>query len=68
MTDGPYHVKYTLWDTSGDTRETTIHEGFFNEPSPIDCVNAICYDYRGDKSRWELAYIDEIEPVGEDDD
>jgi len=75
--NGPYEVKVTLWevdyeadvDRAGEAdREERIVEGFYNEPTPIDCVNALLYDLRGLKSTWELAYIDEITPVEETND
>lgn len=71
-TNGPWHVRYTVWEKSdeacseresGHTGEQKTIEGFYGEPTKIDCVNAIVYDLRGAKSKWELAYIDEIKPV-----
>lgn len=67
-----YRVKYTVWEKtdeacgdrkSGHRGEQETFTGFFVEPSKIDVVNAIVYDLRGVKSRWELAYVDEIVEV-----
>jgi hypothetical protein len=68
-----YRVKYRLWEKTDDARKgrgdgghvgkkKTV-EGFFNEPTPQACINAIVYELRGVKSDWELAYVDEIEEV-----
>lgn len=66
--DGPpYTVKFHLWKETEDGRLEKTVEGFYNEPTPIDCVNAFLYDIRGEKSEWELAYVDSVEPAGEDD-
>lgn len=70
-TDGPpYYVKYRVYDKADESRSDRAHigekrtfEGFYNEPSPVECVNAIVYGIRGGKSRWELAYVDEITPI-----
>ena len=70
--NGPFEVKVALWevDYEGDIdrageaegNERTV-EGFYDEPTKIDCVNALLCDLRGRKSTWELAYIDEITTV-----
>jgi hypothetical protein len=71
----PWRVKYTAWEKSDDacgdrksghTGDQRTFEGFYFEETPVDCINAIVYDLRGVKSRWELAYIDEIEPAERD--
>lgn len=68
----PWEVKYHVWEKSdeandsrrsGHTGEQRTFSGFFNEPTPIDCVNAIVYELRGAKSKWELAYVDYIRPA-----
>ena len=74
---GPYEAKVSLWEVDYDAdvdrpgeaerRQRTV-EGFYDEPTPIDVVNAILYDLRGRKSSYELAYIDEIRPVDTDTD
>lgn len=58
-----YYVKYCLWKFESDERVERTFEGHYGEPSPIDCVNAIVYEIRGEKSPWELAYVDEITEV-----
>lgn len=69
---GPWSVKYTVWEKSDDARggrryghrgEQRTFEGVYFEDTPIDCVNAIVYELRGVKSKWELAYVDKIEPA-----
>jgi len=69
---GPYEVKATIWevdyeadvDVAGEAeRNERVVEGFYDEPSPIDAVNALLYELRGRKSTWELAYVDSIEEV-----
>lgn len=62
--DGPpYVVTYRVWSETDDGRETETFSGFFNEPSKVECINAIVYEIRGKKSDWELAYVDEIKPA-----
>lgn len=65
----PYNVEYTVWEkpdagnSERDTGERRTFEGFYDEPTPVDCVNAILYEIRGTKSKWELAYVNEVEEV-----
>jgi len=59
----PYYVNYTLWKRENGNRVTKTFEGVYGEPSPIDCVNAIVYEIRGQQTAWELAYVNEIERV-----
>jgi hypothetical protein len=63
MTDVPYFMKTSMINGDG---EREIEEGIYDEPSEIDCVNALLYEIKGDKSEYELAYVDEIRPVTED--
>lgn len=66
---GPYVVKYTVWEKSdaatgrdgGHTGDQRTFTGFYNEPSKMACINTILYEIRGVKSKWELAYVDEIQ-------
>lgn len=65
--DGPWVLKVTLWKDSDDpdrSRETTTDKVFSGEPTPLDAINALLYDIRGDKSPWELAYVDEVRHAG----
>ena len=76
----PWFVKYTVWEKTDDARggreydthtgEQKVWTGHYGEETPLDCVNAIVYELRGCKSKWELAYVDEIRPAGatEEDD
>lgn len=68
----PWDVTYTVWEKSDDacgdprnghTGDQRTFSGFFNEETPVDCINAIVYDLRGTKSKWELAYVNEIAPA-----
>lgn len=52
----------------GHTGEKKTWTDHCFEDTPLDCLNALLYDLRGVKSRWELAYIDEIEPLWGDAD
>lgn len=68
--NGPYEVKVSLWKPSeeeGKRREEKVARGVYDEPSPAACINALLYDIRGDKSDWNLAYVDDITPAGEPD-
>lgn len=56
----PYVVEYTVWSTDEGERDVRTFSGVYDEPTPIDCVNAIVYELRGEKSRWELAYVNDI--------
>jgi len=51
-----------LEDPPEDGLERT-RTGFFDEPSEISVVNALLYARRGEKSDWDIAYINEIEKV-----
>ena len=30
---------------------------------PVECINAILYEIRGEKTAWELAYVNEVRPM-----
>lgn len=76
----PYYVQYSVWE-KGDsaytdngparrdshTGERKTYDGVYSEETPLECVNAILYDIRGSKSRYELAGIDEITPLAAKD-
>lgn len=62
----PWTMKAMLWKENEDgTREEHLGTGFYTEETPVDCVNALLYDIRGEKSDWELAYVDDISPADE---
>jgi hypothetical protein len=59
-------MEVTLWNQQEDgTREEKTVDGFYHEPTPMDCINALVYDIRGNKSEWELAYVNSIDPAEE---
>lgn len=71
-----YEITYTLWEKGdeastnpgGHTGEQVTETGFFQGESPIDSLNALLYETRGVKTGYEVAYINEIQPMQHDED
>ena len=59
-----YYVNYTLWDKREEVgRGERDEKGVYDASDPVECINAILYEIRGEKTAWELAYVNEVRPM-----